>query len=100
MKIALAQCDFTVGDLSGNFQRALDRIADARSQSAAAVLFPELAISGYPPEDLLLRPGFMRRSHEIMAALVAAIHGIDVERKVASSMEPASQELITDCVCR
>ncbi len=78
MKIALAQCDFTVGDLSGNFQRALDRIADARSQSAAAVLFPELAISGYPPQDLLLRPGFMRRSHEIMAALVAAIHGIDV----------------------
>ena len=78
MKIALAQCDFPVGDMPGNFRRALDCIAGAKARCAAAVLFPELAISGYPPQDLLLRPGFMRRIHELMEALVSAIHGIDV----------------------
>ena len=78
MRIALAQYDFPVGDLAGNFTRALDCIERARDLSAAIVVFPELALTGYPPEDLLLRPGFMRRSHETLEALVEAVHGIDV----------------------
>ncbi len=76
--IALAQYDFLVGDLTGNLGRALTCIEEARRQGADLVLFPELALSGYPPEDLLLRPGFMRRAHECLERLVKEAQGIDV----------------------
>ncbi len=78
MRIALAQFDFQVGDLAGNLRRALECIEAAKAESASAVLFPELAIAGYPPEDLLLRPGFMRRCHEIFESLVSSVQEIDV----------------------
>ena len=45
---------------------------------ADVALFPELAVTGYPPEDLLLRPGFLRQSEQALADLVAAVGGIDV----------------------
>jgi NAD+ synthase (glutamine-hydrolysing) len=76
--MALAQVDFPVGDITANYQRALECIELARAAGAAIVVFPELALTGYPPEDLLLRPGFMRRTHEAMAALTATVTGIDV----------------------
>ena len=60
LKIALAQQDFPVGDMSGNLTRARQSIAEAIANGADVILFPEMAISGYPPEDLLLRPRFMR----------------------------------------
>jgi NAD+ synthase (glutamine-hydrolysing) len=60
VRLALAQLDTTVGDLDGNRARILDAIGDARSAGADLVLLPELAVTGYPPEDLLLRPGFVR----------------------------------------
>jgi NAD+ synthase (glutamine-hydrolysing) len=78
LRIALAQFDFPVGDLAGNYRRVLECIRDARARSARIIVFPELALTGYPPEDLLLRHGFMRRSHEIFEALVSEVHGIDV----------------------
>jgi NAD+ synthase (glutamine-hydrolysing) len=60
MRIALAQINTTVGDLDGNRARILEAIGEARSGGADLVLLPELAVTGYPPEDLLLRPGFLR----------------------------------------
>ncbi len=78
IKIALAQQDFPVGDMTGNLKRARQGISDARDKGADLILFPELAISGYPPEDLLLRPGFMKRCHAVMTELVKTVHGIDV----------------------
>ena len=54
LRIALAQFDFPVGDVAGNARRISEMIAIARDEYAAdIVLFPELALSGYPPEDLL-----------------------------------------------
>ena len=78
IKIALAQQDFPVGDMTGNLQRVLQSITEARGKHADLVVFPELAISGYPPEDLLLRPGFMNRCHEVLQSLIGQVYGIDV----------------------
>lgn len=76
--IALAQLDFPVGDLAGNVARARRCIDKAKGLGADLVLFPELAISGYPPEDLLLRPGFIRQCQTVLEALTASVHDIDV----------------------
>ena len=78
MRLALAQQDFLVGDVPGNAQRVLRSIAEARAAGARLLVFPELALTGYPPEDLLLRPGFMRQVHEQVEALTAQVSGIDV----------------------
>ena len=60
MRIALAQCDFLVGDIEGNCRKILDSVLKARKQlEANLVVFPELTLTGYPPEDLLLRSGFL-----------------------------------------
>jgi NAD+ synthase (glutamine-hydrolysing) len=59
MRLALCQINATVGDVSGNAQRIRDGIERARSADAELVLFPELALTGYPPEDLLLREHFL-----------------------------------------
>ena len=64
MRLALAQIDTVVGDLDGNRDRILARLEEAREAEADLVLFPELAVTGYPPEDLLLRPSFLRPRHE------------------------------------
>jgi NAD+ synthase (glutamine-hydrolysing) len=60
IRVALAQINPTVGDLGGNTSLILDYISRARAVSADLVAFPELALTGYPPEDLLLRPHFVR----------------------------------------
>lgn len=60
MRIALGQINLTVGDVSGNVERCLHAVEQAHAQSAQVLVLPELAISGYPPEDLLLRPAFLR----------------------------------------
>ena len=64
MRVALAQIDPIVGDLDGNRALILERIGDAQRAGADLVVFPELATTGYPPEDLLLRPGFLRAAAE------------------------------------
>ena len=56
MRLALAQINPVVGDLAGNRSLILERLDDAKGAGADLVLFPELAVTGYPPEDLLLRP--------------------------------------------
>ncbi|MCP5143818.1 MAG: NAD+ synthase [Gammaproteobacteria bacterium] len=77
-RIALAQLNFLVGDISGNTERIIAAIADARDNGADLVAFPELAVTGYPPEDLLLRPGFQRRVDAAMAHIALAARGITV----------------------
>jgi NAD+ synthase (glutamine-hydrolysing) len=64
VRLALAQINPTVGDLDGNRERILQAIAEARGAEADLVLLPELAVTSYPPEDLLLRPGFIRAAEE------------------------------------
>ena len=77
LRIALAQFDFPVGDVAGNADRIVELIEEARDEwEADLVLFPELALSGYPPEDLLLRPGFLGDCHREMVRLAAAATGI------------------------
>jgi len=72
MRLALAQINPVVGDLDGNRDRILAAIDEARSAQADLVLLPELAVTGYPPEDLLLRPGFIRAARERIEAIATA----------------------------
>jgi NAD+ synthase (glutamine-hydrolysing) len=76
MRLALAQIDTVVGDLDGNRDRILSRLEEARAAGADLVLFPELAVTGYPPEDLLLRPGFLRAAADTLEEVAAATQGI------------------------
>ena len=76
MRVVLAQLDHVVGDIAGNRERILGGIAEARAAGAQLVVFPELATTGYPPEDLLLRPGFIRATHDSVEAIAAATDGI------------------------
>jgi NAD+ synthase (glutamine-hydrolysing) len=77
LRIALAQFDFPVGDVAGNAQRIAEGIAHARDALGAdVVLFPELAVSGYPPEDLLLRPSFLAACESAVSGLAEAAQGI------------------------
>ena len=69
LRIALAQLNLTVGDLAGNRARIAAACARARAEQADLVAFPELALAGYPPEDLLLRPGFLRDARRELEAL-------------------------------
>ncbi|TLX23134.1 NAD+ synthase [Thermomonas fusca] len=77
LRIAMAQFDFPVGDVAGNAARIAEMITFARDEYAAdLVLFPELALSGYPPEDLLLRPAFLRACETAMIGIAAQARGI------------------------
>jgi len=69
MRIACAQVNTVVGDLGGNLDRVRESIRMAVGAGAALVLTPELALTGYPPEDLLLRPSFADASREALDAL-------------------------------
>ena len=69
MKIALLQVNPTVGDVTGNARRILDALRDAASKGADLAATPELALVGYLPRDLLLTPGFVRRSWDILEGL-------------------------------
>ncbi|MDH5833051.1 NAD+ synthase [Luteimonas kalidii] len=77
LRIALAQFDFPVGDVRGNTDRMVAMIAEARDEYGAdIVLFPELAISGYPPEDLLMRPSFLEDCEAALREVAKAATGI------------------------
>jgi len=77
LRIALAQFDFPVGAVARNEERIGALIAQARDlHRADLVLFPELALSGYPPEDLLLRPSFLAECEAALGRLAAATSGI------------------------
>src|SRR5689334_14626119 len=77
MRIALAQFDFPVGAVAGNAERIAQMIAHARDALRAdLVLFPELALSGYPPEDLLIRPSFLAACEAALQRIAVGVHGI------------------------
>jgi NAD+ synthase (glutamine-hydrolysing) len=78
IRIALAQHDFLVGDIDGNLGKSINLVREARESAVDILLFPELALTGYPPEDLLLRPGFLESCHCALETLTHAVHGPDV----------------------
>ena len=78
MRLALAQVNPVVGDLEGNVALMRGCIEDARTAGAQLVLFPELAVSGYPPEDLLLRSDFLHACREATDELAAEARGLVV----------------------
>ncbi|CAN5701369.1 NAD+ synthase [soil metagenome] len=87
MRVALAQINTTVGDVWGNVEKAADALRRAVDNGAELVAFPELTIPGYPPEDLLLRPGFIGNNlkaleqfaGEVPDGVVAAVGFVDLE---------------------
>jgi NAD+ synthase (glutamine-hydrolysing) len=73
VKVALAQINATVGDLAGNARKIVEFSRRAHGQGALLVLAPELALCGYPPEDLLLRPAFMQSCTQALAQCAEAL---------------------------
>jgi NAD+ synthase (glutamine-hydrolysing) len=87
VRIALGQINTHVGDLEGNVARILATLRDAEAQGCDLAVFPELALTGYPPEDLLLKPGFVADNRaaldQVAAATtscVAVVGFVDAER--------------------
>ena len=79
ISIVLAQIDLIVGDITGNTERILEYCERAKDESDAdLIVFPELSISGYPPEDLLLHSGLKRRITEAMESIKLNVRGIAV----------------------
>ena len=74
----MAQIDTTVGDFAGNLEKMVRILDDARRMGVDLVAFPELAICGYPPEDLLLKPQFIEKNIQYLEKLVQASAGISV----------------------
>ncbi|RKY62728.1 MAG: NAD+ synthase [Candidatus Latescibacterota bacterium] len=75
-RIALAQINATVGDLEGNAEKVLQFAEEARKAGAELVAFPELALTGYPPEDLLLKPSFIEENIRVLKQLAPELEGI------------------------
>jgi NAD+ synthase (glutamine-hydrolysing) len=76
LRVALAQIDPTVGDIRGNARKIAEYTARARDGGAALVVFPELSLTGYPPEDLLLKTSFLDASAAALEELAAHTRGI------------------------
>jgi NAD+ synthase (glutamine-hydrolysing) len=76
IRIALAQINPTVGDFEGNAQKIIAHIERARASGAEIVAVPELALAGYPPEDLLLKPQFISANRRALDRVIAASKGI------------------------
>jgi NAD+ synthase (glutamine-hydrolysing) len=75
-RIAMAQMNPTVGDLDGNVRRIIAGLREAKQAKADLAAFPELAITGYPPEDLLLKPQFVADNRRALAEVVRACSGL------------------------
>lgn len=77
LRIALAQLNLTVGDIEANVEKHIRAATKARDElNAQIIVFPELSLTGYPPEDLLLRPAFLQTAEKALARLTAEIKGI------------------------
>jgi NAD+ synthase (glutamine-hydrolysing) len=76
IRISMAQINPTVGDLAGNRDKIIDYIGRARKSGADVVVFPELALTGYPPEDLVLKPQFVKDNLRMVRELAKATRGI------------------------
>jgi NAD+ synthase (glutamine-hydrolysing) len=73
LQVALLQINVTVGDVAGNARKIIDAACAAHTQGAQLAVAPELALTGYPPEDLLLRPAFMRACAEAVQEIASAL---------------------------
>jgi NAD+ synthase (glutamine-hydrolysing) len=89
VKIALGQINPTVGDFSGNSKKIVEFARQAHADSAQLVLFPELAVCGYPPRDLLEKPAFVARSQQVVEEIARAVPEITV---ICGFVSPASGE--------
>jgi NAD+ synthase (glutamine-hydrolysing) len=76
LRVALAQINPTVGDLEGNTRKIIDWIGRARAVGAELVAFPELAVTGYPPEDLLFKPAFIEGNLRALADITGTTRGL------------------------
>lgn len=95
LRIVLAQLDLIVGDIAGNLQKLIQAATEARDQLAADIIvFPELSITGYPPEDLLFRKGFLQAAHKALYAFVAEVQNIYC---VVGHPHTTSQGLFNSC---
>ncbi len=75
-RIAMVQMNPTVGDLEGNVRRITTWLREARKDKAELAVFPELAITGYPPEDLLLKPRFLEDNRRALEEIVRTCRGL------------------------
>ena len=89
MKIALGQINPTVGDFSGNAAKIISYSLQARNAGAGLILFPELAVCGYPPRDLVERPSFVARCQATIEKIAAETQGIAV---ICGTVTPAEAE--------
>jgi len=89
VKIALGQINPTVGDFSGNAAKIIQFALQARHAGAGLILFPELAVCGYPPRDLVERPSFVARCHATVEKIAAETQGIAV---ICGMVTPAEAE--------
>jgi len=79
LTLVIAQLNFLVGDIDGNAQRVIETVHQAQLQGAVdLVVFPELTLTGYPPEDLLLRPSLQKRIDRALNSIADAILDVDV----------------------
>lgn len=76
LRIAIAQINSTVGDLKGNSEKILSYVQKAKKLQADIVIFPELSLCGYPPEDLLLKPSFIDENLRMIKHIASDITGI------------------------
>jgi NAD+ synthase/NAD+ synthase (glutamine-hydrolysing) len=89
VKIALGQINPTVGDFSGNAAKMIQFAVQARSAGAGLILFPELAVCGYPPRDLVERPSFVARGRATIERIAAETQGIAV---ICGTVTPADAD--------
>jgi NAD+ synthase (glutamine-hydrolysing) len=78
IQINLIQCAFLVGDIKANTEKIITLVELARQSGADLVVFPELALTGYPPEDLLLRPSFIAQVDQAVQRIMQSVSGVDV----------------------
>ena len=90
MKIALGQINPTVGDFSGNAAKIVQFALQARSAGAGLILFPELAVCGYPPRDLVERPWFVARNRATVEKIAVETQGIAVICGMVTAAEAES----------
>jgi NAD+ synthase (glutamine-hydrolysing) len=90
VKIALGQINPTVGDFSGNAAKIIQFAHEACRAGAGLVLFPELAVCGYPPRDLVERPSFVERNHSTVERIAAETQGIAVICGLVTAAEAAT----------
>ena len=100
MKIALAQINPIVGDIEGNYQKIVAYIRKARDKKSDIVVFPELALCGYPPEDLLFKKAFLDRTKQFLVKLKRESSGITVIAGYAEDCDGVtynSAAVLADC---